>query len=135
MKKCLRFTEELTTKTCSHFPYFSYLNLNYVRCFVSLSCLCPHFIFPLLKRVEEGERSQKLYHHSSYYIKPACRCACLYSSSVPVACSQLSIARNSLFQEADNHQQRGFSKSLADIPLSEIEHEGCLTVHLPHEIK
>jgi len=34
MKKCLHFTKELTTKICSHFPYFSYLNLNYVRCFV-----------------------------------------------------------------------------------------------------
>ena len=34
MKKCLRFTKELTQKTCSHFPYFSYLNLKYVQCVI-----------------------------------------------------------------------------------------------------
>ena len=34
MKKCLHFTKELSQKMCSHFPYFSYLNLKYVQCFI-----------------------------------------------------------------------------------------------------
>jgi hypothetical protein len=28
MKKCFRFTKELTTKMCSHFPYLFYLNYS-----------------------------------------------------------------------------------------------------------
>jgi hypothetical protein len=118
MKKCLKRIKNKNLFTFSSFLLFEF---EIVRCFVFfLSCLCLHFIFSLLKRVEEGERSQKLYHHSSYYIKPTCRCACLYSLSAPVACSLLSIVRNSLFQETDNHLQQGFSKSLADVPLSGI---------------
>jgi hypothetical protein len=72
-------------------PYFSYLNLKYVRRFIVLSCLCPHFIFSLLKGVEEAERSRKLYHHCSYYIKPARRFVSPFPLSATVAYSQLSI--------------------------------------------